>query len=210
MTKTLKLLSLLLLVFFSNIFAESKTDFDRYRLYVAKVDPEFHCFALSNGMVCYTVKKRWESETLPEVGAEIYLIPRLRLSRTRQEKVQEGEFYAFFSDQSSKRSLTVWSTPEFLKHCPSYVSAKIECTQPAGWWSYAVHELVIELSDGSKWITNKIPDFDPGSTVLITADHGSDKWFIINLSGARFLEKNRVSMVYYDQVEVRPYLAGGG
>ena len=72
MTKTLKHFSLLFVFIFSMVSAEIKED--QYRLYVTMVDPEFHCFALSNHMICYIPKENWETRTLPEVGTEICFI----------------------------------------------------------------------------------------------------------------------------------------
>ena len=74
MIKTLKHFFLLFVFMFSMVSAESKED--PYRLYVTMVDPEFHCFALSNNMVFNIPGTNWEIiAALPEVGTEVHVEP---------------------------------------------------------------------------------------------------------------------------------------
>ena len=202
MTKTLKLLSLLFIFICSMTFALSAEDdaVNQYRMYVTKVDPEFHCFALSNGMVCNTVKQEWMKEKLPEVGDEIFLIPLIRSSLSFEEKTERGEFLAF----SEKTGLSVWVSPESRQNCPSYVSIKLE-NSPSPEGLLPVKLKVIKLSDGSKWLSEKVPPFDLGVTVVVTASRESGKWFLTDLSRDCFLGTDRALRVFYNQVEVQPY-----
>jgi hypothetical protein len=59
---------------------------DKYRLYVTMVDPEFHCFALSNHMICEIPKRHWEKEALPEVGTEVYFYSDIRLIANAEDE----------------------------------------------------------------------------------------------------------------------------
>ena len=48
--------------FFSSVFAlYDGVDLAKYRLHVTKVDPEFHCFELSNNLVFVIPQKNWET-----------------------------------------------------------------------------------------------------------------------------------------------------
>jgi hypothetical protein len=87
----------------------------------------------------------------------------------------------------------------------SYVSTQLVCTQPAGWLFSAVNENVIELSDGSKWISKEVPDFDQGDCAIVTRDIEDDQWYIIDVSRERFWGTDRRLVVFYNRVEVKPY-----
>ena len=206
MTKILQLFSLLFIFLFSAAFADTDlAKFDAYRLTVTQVDPEFHSFALSNGMVLTTLKAGWRFEILPEAGTEIYLRPKIRWSRGEEEKSENGEFWIFYTQIGRKRGLLGWMSAEPYQKMLTYVSTALECTQPAGWIFSAKSENVIELSDGSKWISKKIPKFDPGDHLVVSHDIETDQWFLIDITQESFVETNRVLVIYYSEIEVKPY-----
>jgi hypothetical protein len=134
----MKLFFLMLIFSVSCAFTESKFDPEKYRLYVTEVDPEFHCFALSNGMTCYTIKLDWQLEKLPEVGTEIYLSPWsnkpkcVSSDNSRALAIQKGEFYVSYSIAGQKRGHRVWMPREFEQYCLAYISTKSVSTQPVG------------------------------------------------------------------------------
>jgi len=105
MTTSFKLFLMLFLLIFTGVFTETQIDLDKYRLYVTEVDPEFHCFTLSNQMVCYVAQNNWETDLLPEVGAEIRLAPKKR--NPAMTLIEEGEFLAFLSKGLLKKLIPV-------------------------------------------------------------------------------------------------------
>lgn len=209
MSKILKMLSVLFVLMFSMTFALSDEEgFANYRLKVIQVDPEFNCFSLSNGMVLTTIQREWRFEELPEIGTEIYVDSKIRFSRDAEEKVKEGEFWITYLHEGKKKLLLGWMSAEPDQKMLTYVSTKLECTQPAGLIFSEVHENVIELSDGSKWISQKVPHFDPGTRILVTPDQKSENWYLMDIGTERFLQTNRILLIYYSRIEVKPYLPG--
>ncbi|HEY5235199.1 MAG TPA: hypothetical protein VIJ14_03375, partial [Rhabdochlamydiaceae bacterium] len=99
----MKRLSLMFMFLLSTVFAETKPDLDKYRVYVTEIDPEFHCFALSNHMVFNIPKKNWETDPLPEVGTEVYLKPTIRMLEGRASYKGEGDFVVKFSQDPMKK-----------------------------------------------------------------------------------------------------------
>lgn len=199
MTKTIKLFSLLLMFVFSTVFAES--DLDKYRLYVTKVDPELHCFEMSNGMILNTVKKRWKREILPEVGTEIFLLPFQFNTNQTGARVEDGEFIAAFKGENRVSVLLLWMSPGFEQHALTFVSAK-----PVKWFFSSVQEYVIELSDGSKWKCIESANFDKGDPVIVTGAPELGKWCIINPNPSSFEESEDNSTITYPIIIVTPNL----
>jgi hypothetical protein len=187
----MRLLSFLFVLVFSSIFAD--VDLENYRLYVTRVDPEFHCFELSNNLILNTVE--WEWEKLPDEGTEIYLKPTVRSSQSQEERIRDGEFYTFYyQDDREVNVNAVW------------ISTQLECTQPAGWFFSAVYENVIELSDGSKWICKNVPKFDKGDHVVLSADFwDSNKWFMYNVDKDFYFATDKFSVARNDGMRVQPY-----
>ena len=147
MTKTLKHFFLLFMLVFSTVSAETKED--QYRLYVTMVDPEFHCFALSNNMVFNIPEKNWETQMLPEVGAEVFIVDGFRcIPDPKHECVL---MFGYFQDRAIK-PLSAWITPESKQYGLSCVSSETICTAPAGYIFSAQYRDVLLLSDGSQWI----------------------------------------------------------
>ena len=199
MTKTMKLFSLLLMVVFSVAFADS--DLDKYRLYVTKVDTELQCFEVSNGMILNRVKKRRNSETLPEVGTEIMLLP-IRFNANRTDaRIEDGEFIAGFKAENRKSALFLWMSPGSEQHALTFVSAN-----PVKWFFSNVQEYVIELSDGSKWTSKISANFDKGDPVIVTGAPVEGKWCIINPNPSTFEESEDNSTIMYPCIIVTPYL----
>ena len=130
MVTFLKRFSLLFVVFFSIVSAEAKEDLEKYRLYVTKIDPEFHCFALSNEMVFNIPKKNWETATLPEVGAEVYILPTIRQVPNRLSSSEEGEFGIKFPKNPNKGVTYVFMSQESEQCCLSLclIGNNMQCT----------------------------------------------------------------------------------
>ncbi len=210
MTKALNLFFLLLIFSVSTAFSEFKFDPEKYRLFVTKVDPEFHCFELSNNMVFYSASKCWKCEKLPEVGSEVTLIPTTRNAEDKLSHQEEGEFFAVFHIADQKRHLLVWTLPESEKHCLSFIGTKSVCTQPEGWFSSAVYENVMALSDGSQWTVEK--DQHLGFTSLdhvIVSKFAKDKWCISDINRTIYIDPNQISSkakAHYKYAIVKPYI----
>ncbi len=198
MAKPLKLFSLLLIFLFSTMVAESKNDLDKYRLYVTNVDPEFHCFALSNQMTFCIAKNDWETGNLPEVGTEVSLVPRFTYPDMRYS-VSEGDlsvlnFGSFHRGPMYQPKLTnIWMSPESKQYCFSFVSSESVCLQPAGWFSSAVNRDVIKLSDESQWIAEQEGrfGFKKGDRVIVTQINDS-QWGIIDVDQNVTMESRHI------------------
>src|SRR5579863_8923319 len=133
MTKILKLFSLLFVLIFSMASAEFKED--QYRLYVTMVDPEFHCFSLSNKMVFHIPEKNWETALLPEVGTEIFIEGETR-KVSNYLSSEDDKFGIGFSNHPENK---LWWELEFMpvrmskgseEYCLTYVSSEPICTAP--------------------------------------------------------------------------------
>lgn len=199
MTKAVKLFSLLFLFVFSTVFAEP--DLDKYRLYVTKVDPELHCFEVSNGLILNTVEKRWKRETLPGVGTEIFLLPYQFNANKTDARVEDGEFIAGFKAENRIKALLLWLSPGSEQHALTFVSAK-----PVKWFFSSVQEYVIELSDGSKWTSKISANFDKGDPVIVTGAPEEGKWCIINPNPSTFEGSEDNAEIVYPCIIVTPYL----
>ena len=121
MNKTLKQFSLLLVFVFSAVFADSKADLENYRLFVTEVDPEFHCFRLSNKLVFNIPKKDWETETLPEVGTEVQIWPRF-INVFNRHPFAEDDFNIVFYKNPDKKLMSVCLPKESEEYCLTSLS----------------------------------------------------------------------------------------
>jgi hypothetical protein len=201
MIKTLKQFSLLFVFIFSMISAESKED--QYRLYVTMVDPEFHCFALSNNMVFNIPKKNWETTALPEVGTEVYITPWLRIIQERPS-CNEGDFVVRYSQDSMKEPITVWMTKDSEQYGLSCISSEFVCTQPAGWLTPGVYQNVLTLSDGSKWTLDAKVGFTPGDRILMSKIK-EEEYRIIDIDRVNVITLGNVYIAYED-TKAKPYV----
>lgn len=204
MTNTFKWFSLLLLLILKTIIGQPKSDLDKYRVYVTDIDPAFHCFALSNQMVCYVARNHWMTDPLPEVGAEIRLAPKKR--NPALTMMEQGEFLAFFSLGILKKLIPVWMTQESYQYFLTYVSTEKIYPKPVGWCSAPIN--VIELSDGSKWITENKSKLGlvGGDHVLINRIDDHQCWLIdIDRTTIEGGSKN-AKFVSDNGVVVKPYV----
>ncbi len=182
----MKRFSLLFMLVFSSIFAEAKVDLEKYRLYVTKVDAEFHCFALSNNLVFTIPQKQWETETLPELGSEVYVLPAIAILDGHTSFKEEHEFSMIHSENRQKKRIAVWMSEESKQECLSLVSSESVCTEPAGWVFSERYKEVFRLSDGSSWMKEK-----EGQTVFSSGD----RVIVSRLSAEHYL------MINIEQVE---------
>ncbi len=158
MIKMVKLFSLCVMFLFSSVFAvgeASLVGLEKYRLYVTKVDPEFHCFALSNNLVCQTLKKNWETETLPEVGAQVYITNCVSMIDNRVSDKDVAEFEIGYTENPEKKLIGVRIFQDSKQYGLSIISTESVCTAPDGWIFSAEYKDVILLSDGSQWMKEK-------------------------------------------------------
>ena len=207
MTKTLKHFSLLFVFIFSMVSAEIKED--QYRLYVTMVDPEFHCFALSNNMICEIPKRHWEKEALPEVGTEVYFYSDIRLITNSEDEYDE--FAMGYSQDPSKKLFNVRITPESKHYGLSFVTSACIITAPAGWIRSEQYRDVVQLSDGSQWV--KVDDgktvFGPESRLLVSKQKDGG-FSIIDLDvithGCKCrAEKRGRALTWHQYERVKPY-----
>jgi hypothetical protein len=195
----------------STVFAETKTDLDKYRLFVAKVDPEFHCFALSNNMVFNIPKKNWKTESLPEVGTEVYLKPTIRMLEGRSSYKEEGDFVVKFSQDPMKKPVTAWMTKDSEQYCLSFVSSESVCTQSAIWITRGVYQNVLVLSDGSKWLMPKDDEveFTPGDRIMVSKIQ-EDDYMIIDIDRSMFFcgeeTASGKTFMWYKLERTKPYV----
>jgi hypothetical protein len=210
MNKTLKLISLAFMFVFSTVFTEPKAEQDPHRLYVTKVDPEFHCFVLSNNMMFYSIKNEWKTENLPDVGTEVKLLPAERHPEKKNAIMEEGEFKAIYAIGDRKRSLFIWMPPESEQYCFSYVASKQLSVKPAGWFSARVNQEIIELSDGSKWLVEPKETelgFSPGDHVIV-AGVDEARHMLINVNRMFYSHINQTdkTLGWYRYAVVKPYV----
>lgn len=212
MTKIMKLFFLMLMFVAFDLFGiGDNADLEKYRLYVTMVDPEFHCFALSNNLVFHIPKKNWETDCLPSVGSEVYIesLPRIIEGSSYDE---QGDFNVFSSDQ--KKPNPVLLTKDSAQYCLlSYDSFEQICSQPAGWIVRAFYQNILTLSDGSKWVrmydgpdTSINEEFIQGDRIILSKLK-DDEYVIINIDRTRFIiskyEMYRTTVVKpYDLAEI--------
>lgn len=192
MTKALKLFSLLFLFLVSTVSADTEAEEDmlfvnqRYRLTVTKVDPEFHCFSLTNKLVCNIPKKNWETDALPEVVDEIFIMPFPRVHDHRSSHVETGELLVGIRDPQTKllakKPITVWISDE-SEYQLWFVRSEWHVTEPAsGWLSPAVYTEFMVLSDGYRWVRKqeKATVFEPGDRIIV-GKVSEEKYLLIDL-----------------------------
>ena len=196
MIKTLKLFSLMLVLIFSMVSADPKAEedefrsiiFEKYVLTVTEVDPELHCFRLSNKLVCNILKKNWETDALPEVGDIVCLNPTVRLHSHRVSHIEQGELSVDIREPDgrvpSKGNVDVWISGE-SEHQLFFVNERLVCTG-SGWFS-DVREEVLVLSDRSGW-TRKSKErqtFRPGDRIIVGIN-SQNEYILIDLDQNSF------------------------
>jgi hypothetical protein len=178
MSKTLKLFSLLSVLIFSMVSADTDTELDKFRssisdkyqLTITEVDPELHCFRLSNKLVCNVPKKNWETEALPEVGDKVLLTPIIRL-HSRSTHTEQGELSVEIigsdGEMPPKGKVNVWISGE-SEYQLYFVGSDRVCTE-SGWLSSTTKDVLI-LSDASIWSmkSGKKNDFTPGDRIIVS------------------------------------------
>jgi hypothetical protein len=214
MNKTLKLFSLLFMLIFSMVSADTETEedkfrswvFEKYRLTVTEVDPELHCFKLSNKLVYNIPKKNWETDALPEVGDRVVLTPIIRLHSHRSTHIEQGELCADIRGPDgkwpSKRKVNVWVSGE-SEYQLYFVDVDLVRTD-SGWIS-DVYEDVVLLSDRLGWIRkSKEPIvFAPGDRIIVSKN-SKNEYILIDLDqNFRFETSNgkTFGMLAYEVVE---------
>lgn len=203
MTKTLKFFSLVLLLIFSVAFGGSKVDLEKYRLFVTKVDPESHCFVLSNGMTCCQIIRDWNKKALPNIGIEIALTNLSSPSENKKSNKEEGEFLAL---DDNGGQYYVWMPLESEQYFLTVVLCRSVCTCPAGWVYSATYENLIELSDGSKWTTSMDHAFARGNRIVVSTDNDFGIWELINLDTVVHAAASSNNETYYEKITASPYL----
>lgn len=181
MSKILKLFSGVFLFIVTSLSAEPNLGLDPYTLYVTEVDPETHRLVLSNKIVFQIAQQSW-ADRLPEVGAEIRLLPSYRdVERFTEE--EEGEFRLIYFFHPENKRLNVWMPAGSRQNCVSYVTTEPVCLQPAGWFSSAIYKDAIVLSDGSQWMAESEDQnhFVKGDPIVISKINDF-QWIIINLN----------------------------
>lgn len=184
---------------------------DKYRVYVSKVDDEFHCIALSNGIICHVIPKKWGSEKFLVAGDEILILPSVRHPERKGSLKDEGAlFLVSFGNQG--KAINVWleeSNPQML----TYASESSVCIKPAGWFSSEQHLSVFELSDGSKWRVED-PAFQDtvqlfakeGDRIIISHSPSADHWILINIDRLRYFKgDSKETIGLYSFIWVIPY-----
>ncbi|HEY5234613.1 MAG TPA: hypothetical protein VIJ14_00425, partial [Rhabdochlamydiaceae bacterium] len=173
---------------FSAVSADTETDedkfrswvFEKYRLSVTEVDPEHHCFKLSNKLVYNIPKKNWGADALPEVGDRVALTPIVRLHSHRSSHTEQGELSVDIRGPDgqlpSKGNVNVWISgeSEYQLYFVGVNSVYIEWS----WWN-DIYKEVIVLSDGSGWIRTREDEskFSPGDRIIVSKL--SDKEYIL-------------------------------
>ncbi len=203
----MKRLVLIGMFLISTVLADTKPNLEKYRLIVTAIDPDFHCIALSNNMVFYIPQKKWKTETFPEVGAVVYIEPALRVRDTRLSAVKDGEFLIKFSADPKKKPVTVWMCQDAEQQYLSYVSCQSVCTQPVGWFSSAVYQTALTLSDGSQWVLQNEAEnkFKPGDRIIISQQKEND-YLLMDVD--EDLKASKEVLTWYRTIRVKPYLPG--
>lgn len=199
MTKFLKLFSLLIMSIFFNVFAES-IDLEKYQLSVTQVDPESNCFVLSNGMTCCMSQRYRDSETPPNVGTKVFLLPLRNSSENKRANMKSGEFV--IKDYTGTEFL-VWVPVESEQYFLTIVSCKSACAAP----HMGVYENIIELSDGSKWATFDDHTYEKGNRVIVSDTNrvGYKTWRLINVDRVVHVAASKNNESHYSALLVSPY-----
>jgi len=192
MGKTLKFFSLLFTVVFAVLTAESATDEnqflskvkEKYRLTVTEVDPEHHCFKLSNKLICNLTKGRLKTDALPVVGDAVLLWSITRSYDRRLSHIEQGELAVFIKggegELPTKSIINVWIS------CEDEYPVFLYDSDPD-------QERFI-LSDASEWIRkSKEPTvFAPKDRIIISRLNDAefllinmDKNTLVNLHGGK-------------------------
>jgi hypothetical protein len=156
---------------------------DKYPINVKAIDEEFHAVALSNGLICNVTPKHFWLEKNLEVGEEVELFPNVWPSFIEQEGSikDSGEFTLTLCKDKTLITIDVWVTEESKKTGLIYTSDTVRIIQPAGWLSQAVKKTIIELSNGSKWVSNNGQTFAKGDHVIPLYSKKFHQWWLVNL-----------------------------
>jgi hypothetical protein len=169
--------------------ADPIDNLDAYRIYVKAVDEEFHVVALSNGLICNVIPQDFWLEKNLEVGDEVELVVNSSFVEEKNSLKEMGEFTLLLRKDKTFRKISVWVTDESRKNGLIYVSDTTRTIQPAGWFSQAVNETIIELSNGSKWVSNG-QTLSKGDHVVLTYNTHLHKWLLISLDSSKIVKAN--------------------
>jgi hypothetical protein len=172
--------------------ADPIDNLDEYRIYVKAVDEEFHVVALSNGLICNVIPKCWWLEKNLEVGDEVELGVNVSLVEQKNSLKEGGEFTLLLRKDNTLRKIDVMVTEESRKNGLIYVSDTTRTIQPAGWFSQVVNETIIELSNGSKWISDNGRTLSKGDHVVLTYNTHLHKWALVSLDSSKFVKANEL------------------
>jgi hypothetical protein len=168
--------------------ADPIDNLDEYRIYVKAVDEDFHVVALSNGLICQVIPQDFWLEKNLEVGDEVELGTNVAFVEQLKER---GELMLLLRKDNILRKIAVWVTEESKKNGLIYVSDTTRTLQPVGLFSQAVKETIIELSNGSKWVSDglTLPKEDH---VVLTYNTVSHQWFLISLDKPEIMKADQV------------------
>ncbi|HEX2579690.1 MAG TPA: hypothetical protein VHK67_04735 [Rhabdochlamydiaceae bacterium] len=194
MGKTVKFFSLLLMVVIAALSADPgkvadnflSTIKERYRLTVTEVDPEHHCFKLSNKLICNLLQKNWETDPLPAIGDEVFLRSITNVYNRQWTRVEQGEVAVVIG--SSGREVHVWISGE-SEYALFFLGTTSTCTGT----SSDTNKEVFVLTDGSKWINkrpNMLNDLSEGDRVIVSRYSGNEYRLISLDSSTSFRLKN--------------------
>jgi hypothetical protein len=175
--------------------ADPIDNLDEYRIYVKAVDEDFHVVALSNGLICQVIPKCWWLEKNLEVGDEVELAVNLSPVEQKNSLKEGGEFTLLLRKDNTLRTIDVMVTEESRKNGLIYVSDTTRTIQPAGLFFQAVNETIIELSNGSKWVSDHGRTFPKGDHVVLTYDTRYHKWVLISLDTSKIVKASKLGPI---------------
>jgi len=201
MSKTAKFFSLLLIVVFAALSADPGATEDqflaekqeRYRLTVTEVDPEHHCFKLSNKLICNLLPKNWETDPLPAVGDEVFLKTIAAVYNRRWTIPEQGEVAVLMGGSdtvTAKQKIDVWISgeSEYSLFFLGIVTSSDLIKQTSGLTKETSdsNKEILTLTDGSRWIKKhekSLNNLSEGDRVIVSRFRG-DEYRLISLDSS--------------------------
>lgn len=180
---------------FSCSYANQAFDPNQYRQFVESSNTFLYEdnrlvteFQLSNQTQWYLSGDSLLTDKHFKSGTEVFIAPAL---------IKDFDQRFWIHLENEDLSTTAWIKSSSKKFLPQLITKYKKLNKPAGWFSAAEYDYIVELSDGSKWllvnedgdIKADLKKWKQGEHLIVSSLEKTDfkEWYIINTDEVEFI-----------------------